>query len=459
MTEITLIRPRFTEHNGVFVPQAELDFAIPFLDEDIPLYVDPFLLWRSPSFVDKGLHQIILGAFNNLGNILKTGNKEEAINQLVISSECDEVGLGTSGKKKGVRIGRAKAAEILSLFERIPYYKTHGFRHFEEIQLFVDGIGKDRISDISCNFIKSFLIDYTFQECKTLGIPVYEVEIPNVYNLSTKSFENLKTYVPVHPQTGKACLLVPKRWLRHVPWINYDAYFRDFCPQDDIAHEGEELTRVKVLTFNRENYGVVDAYVREKERTFVDCSSDPLFSQIPILSARRKMAEIKKLPTGKDGGADIAYEKHVGQLLPSLLYPQLDFAREQARTDSGVSIRDLIFYNSRTHPFLNEIMLDYGARQITFEMKNVLSIGREHIDQLNRYLKDGLGKFGIFVTRNPLKKAQFTSTVDLWSGQRKAVITLTDVDLEQMVELFESRQRNPIDVIVKKYADFRRSCP
>ena len=119
---VPLIRPRFTEHNGVFVPQAELDFAIPFLGEDIPLYVDPFLMWRSPGLQDKGLHQVILGAFNNLGALSKSGKKEKAIEQLIASSECDEVGLGTSASKKGMRIGPAKAEEVLGLFERIPYY-------------------------------------------------------------------------------------------------------------------------------------------------------------------------------------------------------------------------------------------------------------------------------------------------------------------------------------------------
>ena len=82
-------------------------------------------------------------------------------------------------------------------------------------------------------------------------------------------------------------------------------------------------------------------------------------------------------------------------------YPQLDFAQSQARTDSGVSIRDLIFYNTRSTAFLGEMLDDYGARQITFELKNVKSIAREHVDQLNRYLADELGRFGVFVTRNP----------------------------------------------------------
>ncbi len=204
---------------------------------------------------------------------------------------------------------------------------------------------------------------------------------------------------------------------------------------------------------------MIDNYIKEKERTFEDCHNDPLFSQIPIISAKRKFSQIQKLPTGKTDGADIAYEELMGQLLPSLLYPNLDFAQEQARTDSGVSIRDLIFYNSASTPFLKDIYDNYGARQITMEMKNVLAIERIHVDQLNRYLADELGQFGLFITRNPLKKAEFKRTIDLWAGQRKAIVTLTDTDIGQMVELFESKQRNPLDVVVKKYSEFRRSCP
>ena len=131
----------------------------------------------------------------------------------------------------------------------------------------------------------------------------------------------------------------------------------------------------------------------------------------------------------------------------------------QARTDSGVSIRDLIFYNSRSNEFLREIMDDYGSRQITMEMKNVKRIDRTNIDQLNRYLQDDLGKFGVLITRHELKRAESQRVIDLWSGQRKAIVTVTDTDVEQMVEVFESKQRAPLDVLKKKYVEFRRSCP
>jgi len=460
MTDMALIRPRLTDQYGILKPQAELDFAIPFLDEDIPLYVDPFMLWRSPSQQDQALHTSLLNAFNHLGVLSARGQEEQAVATLIIASECDEIGLGTSATRRGKRIGEAAAREIVSLFKRIPQYAQVGFRHFEEIQFFVDGISKDRISDISCSFLKSFLIDFTIQQCEQLGIPTAPSEIQNVYDYRKNAFETQRDIpLPVNPKDGKPLIFVPKRWLRYVPWLSYDDYFEKYCPQDEISHKPEEITRVKVLNYNRDHYGVIDNYIKAKERTFDDCHSDPLFSQIPVTSAKRKFSIIQKLPTGKDGGADRTYEDVMGQLLPSLLYPQLDFAQEQARTESGVSIRDLIFYNTASTPFLDDMYKTYGSRQITMEMKNVVAIERIHVDQLNRYLADEMGRFGLFITRNALKKAEWTRIIDLWSGQRKAIVVLTDADIAQMVELFDSKQRDPIDVIVKKYSEFRSKCP
>ena len=74
-------------------------------------------------------------------------------------------------------------------------------------------------------------------------------------------------------------------------------------------------------------------------------------------------------------------------------------------------------------------------------------------------MADELGRFGILITRNALPRAQFRSTIDLWSGQRKCIVALTDDDLEQMVDLFESKQRLPLDVLKKKYFEFRKACP
>ena len=213
------------------------------------------------------------------------------------------------------------------------------------------------------------------------------------------------------------------------------------------------------MNYNRDNYGVVEEYIKYKDRGSEDCKNDPFFSQIPVLSAKRKLNEILKLNTGKDNGADKRYEDLSASLMASLFYPHLDFAQTQSRTESGRHIRDLIFYNNRDVDFLDEIFTDYGNRQLVLEMKNVKKIEREHINQLNRYLQNGIGNFGVFLTRNPLPKAMYTNTVDLWSSQRKCIIAITDEDLKLMVDVYESKQRAPIEVLKKKYVEFRRSCP
>jgi len=457
---MALIRPRITDYHGILVAQSDVDFAIPFLDEDVPLYVDPFLLWKSPSQQDQALHTSLINAFNHLNFLQKKGKKDEAVRNLVLASECNEVGLGYSGRRQGARIGEETASEILSLFETIPEYGQYGFRHFEEIQLYIDGISKDRVSDICCSFLKSFLVDYTIDQCEELNIPLEEVILSSVYEYQDYSYvTGEEVRLPIIPHSREPIIFVPKRWLRFTPWINFDDYFKDYCPRDDVFNPNEPQDRVKVLNYNRHNYGLVQNYVRAKIRTQDDCQADPLFRQIPVTSAKRKLSEIQELPTGKDQQADQKYEDSASQLLASLLYPHLDFAEVQSRTDSGTLIRDLIFYSNRSVDFLEEIYADYGNSQLVMELKNVKAMEREHINQLNRYLATGLGGFGVLVTRNRLPKAMFKNTVDLWSGQRKCIIAVTDEDLSLMVNVFESRQRPPIDVLKKKYVEFLRACP
>jgi hypothetical protein len=455
-----LIRPRLTDHFGIHKSQAELDFAIQFLNEDIPLYLDPFLLWKSPSQQDQALHTSITNSFNNLNYLVKKGAENKAAAVLVTLSECSEVGLGVSKSRRGDRISNDQALEVLQLFKDIPEYSQYGFTHFELIQLYVAGISKDRISDIACNYVKSFLVDYTIEQCEELGIPLQTVTLPTLYNYRTSAFDQTaKVRLPVNPVDGGPLIFTPKRWLRFSPWINFDDYFKTACPRDEIFNPDEPVDRVKVLKYNRDNYDAVERYIDIKHKEAADCRNDPLFRQIPVLSARRKLNDLLKLKSGKGDNADTQYEALCTNLLATLLYPNLDFAQAQSRTESGRHVRDLIFYNNRSIDFLDEIFSDYGNRQLVFEMKNVAKIDRDHINQLTRYLQDGIGKFGTFLTRNELPRAMFSNTIDLWSSQRKCIIALTDSDLKLMVDVYESKQRTPIEVLKKKYIEFRRSCP
>lgn len=453
-----IVRPRLNDYHNILLLQKDVDFAIPFIDEDIPLYVDPFLLWKSPSMMDNGLHSSLIDSFNYLGFLINHGKEAEALSVLILASECEEVGLGTSKNKKGHRIGEATARLILQLFQKIPQLHECGFAHIEEIQLLVDGIAKDRISDISCNLLSSFFIDYTIEQCEKYHIPMTQIKLPRVYDVKLHRFVEEKVYLPTNPHNNIPIWFVPKRWLRYNNWLNPDDYFSNYYPEN-VDADNFFNDRIKILSFNRHNYDMVKGYVEHKERLMGDCKNDPLFMQIPVTSAKRKMASIKKLPSGKTDNSDKTYEKLISQLLASMLYPHLDFAKEQSRTESGVLIRDLMFYNNESIPFLKEIREKYGSTQIVFELKNVAELSRDHINQLNRYLNINTGNFGLFVTRNkPLAKIR-KSLVDLWAGQRKCILVLDDSDIEMMTNIYDNKQRFPYEVINKKYVEFMMSCP
>ncbi|MDT3778198.1 hypothetical protein PJI16_11590 [Nitrospira sp. MA-1] len=452
-----IVRPRLNDFHNLPFAQAEADFAVPFLDEDIPLYLDPFLLWKSPSQQDNSLHSSIINSFNYLGTLFFK-DENAAISILIKISECDEVGLGDSKTKHGKKIGDKMARQILSTFKDVPQINRQGFTHLEELQLLIENFSKDRVSDISCNFLKSFLIDYTIQQCEKYNIPTKLVNI-QYFDCKSLKFVNESLNLPVNPNSKESILLVPKRWLRFVPWLNYEDYFQEYISISDKILDGKEIPRIQILEYNRKNYDQIQAYVERKRLQQKDCKNDPLFSQIPVLSSKRKLTEILKLPTGKVDKADQEYERILCPLLASMLYPELDFAQPQSRTVEGVLIRDLIFYNNVSHQLLKEIYEKYESKQIVIEIKNTNEVTSTHINQLNRYLNDEFGSFGIVFTRNKPPKNVFKNTIALWAGQRRCILILDDEDLKLMCQVYENKQRNPIDVINKKYVEFMRACP
>ncbi len=453
-----IIRPRLSDYYGIPLLQSEVEFAIPFMDEDIPLYVDPFLMWKSPSQMDNMLHDGVLSAFNNLGRMYLDGNVESAVNNLVFLSECDEVGLGLSKTRKGRPISVELAKEILELFKAIPQLQQYGFKHFEQIQLLVDQISKDRVSDIACSLIKSFLIDYTIDQSYKYDIPLQCIDI---HRFDYKHLKIIKEEVslPINEESKQPVLFVPKRWLRFTPWLNFDDYFSNYLIKDIEKEYDGTKNRIEVLKYNRDNFDLVEKYISLKEADRGHCENDPLFSKISVASAKRKVSDIKKLPTGKTGNADKEYEKLMGQCLTSFFYPYLDFAAEQSRIESGTQIRDIIFYNNISTDFLKEIYENFDCKQIVIELKNVQKLEREHINQLNRYMSDSFGKFGILFARNKPSKEIFQNTIDLWSGQRRCILIMDDSDLTLMESVSSSKQRLPIEVIKKKYIEFIRKCP
>jgi hypothetical protein len=58
-----IFNPRLSDVFGLVIKQDEVDFVVPHLREDLPLYLDPFLLWKSEDPEYRQLHADLLATW------------------------------------------------------------------------------------------------------------------------------------------------------------------------------------------------------------------------------------------------------------------------------------------------------------------------------------------------------------------------------------------------------------
>ena len=78
---------------GLSFTQSEVDFVIPNLTIDLPLCIDPFLLYKSKDASLRGLHQNLLSLFNQ-GIQFYCEGKRRDLDKLIDFPEVNEIELG-----------------------------------------------------------------------------------------------------------------------------------------------------------------------------------------------------------------------------------------------------------------------------------------------------------------------------------------------------------------------------
>ena len=130
---------------------------------DIPLFIDPMLIFNSEKEIYKNLHKSIIRYFHFLYTKAEQGLTMKEVSAWFNFSEVPNNWLGYSlVGNKGLALGKEYAK---FLYENIAFaINTHGIsksKHIEKVMLLYDGSGKDKISDLTVNLIKGFLCEYT----------------------------------------------------------------------------------------------------------------------------------------------------------------------------------------------------------------------------------------------------------------------------------------------------------
>lgn len=137
------------------------------LINDLPLFIDPFLLFNSNKPEYRELHESIITYVRFLkSKSLVTGIDNGLLQSWFTFPEVRQNWLGFSkrgnrGSGLGTDFAYALNRNLRSVFTNFGEEEITRSSHLEKLCLIKDGIGRDNISDFTTNLIKDFLLRYT----------------------------------------------------------------------------------------------------------------------------------------------------------------------------------------------------------------------------------------------------------------------------------------------------------
>ncbi len=206
------------------------------LVSDLPLFIDPFLLFNSKKPEYQELHNQIIEYLKFLKQKSTTGEIEKgALESWYKFSEVEQNWLGfAKGGNKGSGLGMDFASalngNLHKIFKKFGEEEITKGSHLEKLCLIKEGVGKDSISDFATNLIKEFLLTYTEEFAKE-HIDQSLTDIFRVqrvkFNTETETWEEKEFVLPKFK--NDYVLLTPKELLtKDDTWINKTDLIEDF---------------------------------------------------------------------------------------------------------------------------------------------------------------------------------------------------------------------------------------
>ncbi len=267
---------------------------------DLPLFIDPFLLFNSEDKIYRALHDNIIQYLRFLRDksISKATVTDGELRAWYCFKEVQQnwlgyTVLGNSGSGLGMDFARNLHANLHKIFTTFGDEEITAGSHLEKLCLVKDNIGKDNISDFTTNLIKGFLLDYT-EKFAAANIPAHRLRKFTVrrvdFNYTTETWVD-KTYtLPVF--NDDYVLLSPRNILtKDDTWINREDlvgyfdeipsaisneqlrdqvnnYFRSQLPPPTRKKKGptkKERNKAAVATIH-EFPELIDYYIKLKEQ-------------------------------------------------------------------------------------------------------------------------------------------------------------------------------------------------
>ncbi len=134
------------------------------IDSDLPLFIDPFLLFSSdkPEYIE--LHDQLIGHLVSLKNLAaENPNPDTRLFQFpeVKQNWLGDCKWGNSGRGLGPKFARNLVKTFNGFYSNFGEETISSSTHIEKLTLVGPGIGRDFISDFTTNILLEYLLSYT----------------------------------------------------------------------------------------------------------------------------------------------------------------------------------------------------------------------------------------------------------------------------------------------------------
>jgi hypothetical protein len=271
------------------------DWFDPVVNEDTPLWVDPFLVFEDAEWGPS--HDDLVAFFGvALGYVEqaqgdKTSPHWAKAERLLVFPEPKEFALGVSmGHPEGSGTESFFASQMAEALDALRRSQLKRLGYVEAFTLFCDGLGEDRISDIFCNILKARFIAYTQAVMARHGIAGERVPVRHVsWSRQNGRWLDGTVLLPRSPAFHGAVLLCPDRFLQDIPHVTRTGFWswattsaasilRDDLNYDLSKHftPGERREEARKLALKRPDLALdyVDE-VASQDHAAYDSKDDP----------------------------------------------------------------------------------------------------------------------------------------------------------------------------------------
>ncbi len=455
--------------------QAELDFVDIDPDEDFRLFVDPYFLAARTDAWSVSATRTVRDFFQHVVTLIRAGNHTVARQLFLHLSEPNETCLGLSrGRPSGRGIGAVEADSIFNSLMNSRAVQTGIVDHLEDCRLFVDGIDKDKTSDMTTNIIRHHLIEYTIDQCRLWGIPTQR-DVPTGFWWDRNRSQWINTYSEMLIVQMRKILLVPKAVVsysdRYIPQRYYQHYILNFLQnehlemnsalvQQKVRRDGtvrrfvtKRSLKETVAPYSKE---FLTSFTQRHPEVFRDFRQHAGANDSVLPNEALSPADVKEIarflsqqlpaiPAGNE--AATRYHRTVAGILELLFYPNLVCPQIEQEIHQGRKRIDITFDNAAEHGFFFRLHTTHQipCQYVFIECKNYSrEVANPELDQMAGRFSPNRGRFGIIVCRDIADRDLFlTRCRDTYDDGRGLIVPFTDRDLIDVLVRFAEGHSRP----------------